>query len=102
MRMSVPGASRPPRSRHPAPDRAKAGWLPPWRAVGLAYAIGLRCETARKSATGGFGCPPADRVAACSGCGLRARVSPDRLRRLPEGAQEGAAHAVAIGKTRLP
>src|SRR5258707_8258072 len=33
---------------------------------------------------------------------LRARVSPDHLRRLSEGAQEGAAHAVAIGKTRLP
>ncbi len=33
---------------------------------------------------------------------LRTRVSPDHLRRLPEGAQEGAAHAVAIGKTRLP
>src|SRR5271169_5079231 len=33
---------------------------------------------------------------------LRARVSPDHLRRLAEGAQEGAAHAVAIGKTRLP
>ena len=33
---------------------------------------------------------------------LRARVSPDYLWRLSEGAQEGAAHAVAIGKTRLP
>src|SRR5260370_14598459 len=33
---------------------------------------------------------------------LRARVAPDHLRRLSEGAQEGAAHAVAIGKTRLP
>jgi hypothetical protein len=31
-----------------------------------------------------------------------ARVSPDRLRRQSEGAQEGAAHAIAIGKTRLP
>jgi hypothetical protein len=29
----------------------------------------------------------------------RTRVSPDYLRRLSEGAQEGAAHAVAIGKT---
>jgi len=26
----------------------------------------------------------------------------DRLRRLSEGAEEGAAHAVAIGETRLP
>jgi hypothetical protein len=31
-----------------------------------------------------------------------ARVSPDHLRRLSEGAQEGAAHAVAIDKARLP
>jgi hypothetical protein len=31
---------------------------------------------------------------------LRTRVSSDHLRRLSEGAQEGAAHAVAIGKTR--
>jgi hypothetical protein len=30
------------------------------------------------------------------------RVSPDHLRLLSEGAQEGAAHAVAIGKARLP
>jgi len=29
---------------------------------------------------------------------LRTRVSPDHLRRLSEGAQEGAAHAVAIAK----
>ena len=33
---------------------------------------------------------------------LRARVSPDRLWRLSEGAQKSAAHAIAIGKTRLP
>src|SRR6266436_6476795 len=33
---------------------------------------------------------------------FRTRVSPDHLRRLSEGAQEGAAHTVAIGKTRLP
>jgi L-aminopeptidase/D-esterase-like protein len=32
---------------------------------------------------------------------LRARVSPHYLRRLSESAQEGAAHAVAISKTRL-
>jgi len=31
-----------------------------------------------------------------------ARISPDHLRRLSEGAQEGAAHAVAIGKAGLP
>jgi crotonobetainyl-CoA:carnitine CoA-transferase CaiB-like acyl-CoA transferase len=30
------------------------------------------------------------------------RVSSDHLRRLSKGAQEGTAHAVAIGKTRLP
>jgi hypothetical protein len=30
------------------------------------------------------------------------RVSPDHLLRLSEGAQEGAAHAVAICNTRLP
>jgi hypothetical protein len=29
-------------------------------------------------------------------------VSPDHLRRLSEGTQEGAVHSVAIGKTRLP
>ena len=29
-------------------------------------------------------------------------VSPNHLRWLSKGAQEGAAHAVAIGKTRLP
>ena len=34
-----------------------------------------------------------------SGRCLRTRVSPDYLRRLSEGAQEGAAHAVAVGKT---
>jgi hypothetical protein len=33
---------------------------------------------------------------------LRPRVSSDHLRRLSEGAQKGAPHAVAIGKTRLP
>src|SRR5271156_6806245 len=33
---------------------------------------------------------------------LCTRVSPDHLRRLSEGAQEGAAHAVALGKTGLP
>src|SRR5258707_4533725 len=33
---------------------------------------------------------------------LRTRVSSDHLWRLSKGAQEGAAHAVAIGKTRLP
>ncbi len=33
---------------------------------------------------------------------LRARVLPDHLRRLSEDAQEAAAHAVAIGETRLP
>jgi hypothetical protein len=32
---------------------------------------------------------------------LRARVSPDHLGRLSEGAQEGATHTVAIGKSRL-
>ena len=36
-----------------------------------------------------------------SGRCRRARVSPDYLRRLSEGAQEGAAHAVAVGKTGL-
>jgi len=41
-------------------------------------------------------------VARRSGRGRGTRVSPDRLRRLPEGAQEGTAHAVAIGKTGLP
>ena len=35
------------------------------------------------------------------GC-LRTHVSPDDLGWLSEGAQEGAAHAVAISKTRLP
>src|SRR5258707_2568936 len=38
----------------------------------------------------------------CSRRYLRTRVSPDYLRWLSEGAQEGAAHAVAIGKTCLP
>jgi hypothetical protein len=38
-------------------------------------------------------------IACSSGWRLRTRVSPDYLRRLSEGAQEGAAHAVAIGKT---
>src|SRR5258707_11384874 len=33
---------------------------------------------------------------------LRTRVSSDHLWRLSKGAQEGAAHAVAIGETRLP
>ena len=33
---------------------------------------------------------------------LRTRVSSDHLRRLSKGAQEGAAHAVAIDETRLP
>src|SRR5260370_14022653 len=33
---------------------------------------------------------------------LCTRVSSDHLWRLSKGAQEGAAHAVAIGKTRLP
>ena len=37
-----------------------------------------------------------------SGRWLRTRVSPDHLRRLSEGAQEGAADPVAIGKTGLP
>ena len=37
-----------------------------------------------------------------SGRCVRTRVSPDHLRRLPEGAQEGAAHAFAVGKTGLP
>src|SRR5258708_28390832 len=32
---------------------------------------------------------------------LRTRVSSDHLRRLSKGTQERAAHAVAIGKTRL-
>src|SRR5215469_16366751 len=36
-----------------------------------------------------------------SGRGFRTRVSPDYLWRLSESAQEGAAHPVAIGKTRL-
>jgi len=35
-----------------------------------------------------------------SGRCLQPRVSPDYLPRLSEGAQEGSAHAVAIGKTR--
>src|SRR5690242_18021617 len=30
------------------------------------------------------------------------RVSPDHLRRLSEGAQEGTPHSVAISKTRVP
>src|SRR5882762_4278240 len=38
----------------------------------------------------------------CSRRYLRTRVSPDYLRWLSEGAQEGAAHAVTIGKTCLP
>ena len=33
---------------------------------------------------------------------FRTRVSSDHLWRLSKGAQEGAAHAVAIGETRLP
>jgi hypothetical protein len=33
---------------------------------------------------------------------LRTCVSSDHLWRLSKGAQEGAAHAVAIGETRLP
>src|SRR5712675_3698341 len=33
---------------------------------------------------------------------VRTRVSSDHLWRLSKGAQEGAAHAVAIGETRLP
>ena len=37
-----------------------------------------------------------------SGRCLHARVSPDYLRRLSDGAQEAAAHAATIGKTRLP
>ena len=37
-----------------------------------------------------------------SGRWLRTRVSPDHLRRLSGDAQEGAAHTVAIGETRLP
>jgi hypothetical protein len=41
-------------------------------------------------------------IAHNSGRCLHTRVSPDHLWRLSEGAQEGAAHAVAIGKTRLP
>src|SRR5580700_8234873 len=39
--------------------------------------------------------------AAGSGERLDAGVAPDRLRRLTEGAQEGAAHALAVGETRL-
>src|ERR1700687_4269800 len=46
--------------------------------------------------------PPYVAITRSSGRCFRTRVSPDRLRRLSEGAQEGAAHAVAIGKTRLP
>src|SRR5258708_24744797 len=41
-------------------------------------------------------------IARSSGRCFRTRVSPDYLRWLSKGAQEGAAHAVAIGKTRLP
>src|SRR5260221_1256351 len=37
-----------------------------------------------------------------SGRCRRTRISPDYLRRLSEGAQKGAAHAVAIAKTGLP
>jgi len=37
-----------------------------------------------------------------SGRCVRTCSSPDYLRRLSEGAQKGAAHAVAIGKTGLP
>src|ERR1700730_10958825 len=37
-----------------------------------------------------------------SGRCARTRVSPDHLRRLPQGAQEGAAQAGAIGEARLP
>src|SRR5436190_12003779 len=33
---------------------------------------------------------------------FRTRVSSNRLRRLAEDAQEGTAHAVALGETRLP
>jgi hypothetical protein len=37
-----------------------------------------------------------------SGRSRRARFSPNYLRRLSEGAQKGAAHSRAIGKTGLP
>jgi len=33
---------------------------------------------------------------------LHARIAPDHLRRLPESPQEGAAHAVGVGKAGLP
>ncbi len=41
-------------------------------------------------------------IAGSSGRRFRARGSSDCLRRLSEGAQEGAAHAVAIGEARFP
>ena len=44
---------------------------------------------------------PREGQSKCSRRYLRTRVSPDYLRWLSEGAQEGAAHAVAIGKTCL-
>jgi hypothetical protein len=61
---------------------------------------------------GQYGCYPAGTARKCrtltlhamawsSGCSLKTRISPDYLRRLTEVAQEGAAHSVAIGKTRL-
>jgi hypothetical protein len=41
-------------------------------------------------------------IARRSGRSFRTRASSDRLQRLSEGTQEGAAHAIAIGKVCLP
>src|SRR5919106_3480443 len=49
-----------------------------------------------------FGPWAASAIAPNSGDCSRTHVAPDHLRWLSEGAQEGAAHAVAIGETRLP
>jgi hypothetical protein len=45
---------------------------------------------------------PNGKQSALSGIASSTRVSSDHLRRLPECAQGGTAHAVTIGKTRLP
>jgi hypothetical protein len=76
--------------------------------------LGQKCphrarEPVARSRSTSISCPNPDwgdlalsAIACRSGHCLRARVSSDYLRRLAKGAQEGAAHAVAIGKTRLP
>src|SRR5258706_193946 len=58
------------------------------------------CEVPRRPADAEFA--PNGEQSALSGIAGSTPVSSDHLRWLPECAQEGTAHAVTIGKTRLP